>query len=255
MLNLSDRLVGEEKTPWCLGLESGKATGWVGTDWVEDIMLRTAGPETYDRWIRHEIPFTDDSVKNAFKAFGIIARNAEYVYGGQRGVLKTPFGDSIQGLLGDNPHCYLHRQANFIASFLPEDVKTAEELAIFPFPPLNPEYGLPILVAGDVFVMFNDTPATRQLMEYLASEVPHQIAARLGGYLSPRQNMPLELYPDKLTQQQAQILAEAEVIRFDGSDLMPAVVGTGTFWSGMVDYVAGKNLNKVLQKIEQSWPD
>lgn len=255
MIALSDRLVAEGKTPWCLGMESGDATGWVGTDWVEDIMLRTAGASTYDRWLEHEIPFTDNSVKNAFTTFGEIARNEKYVYGGMVGVLSTPFGDSIQGLFGDNPSCYLHRQANFIASFLPEDINTAEDVAIFPLPPINAEYGLPILVAGDVFAMFNDTPEARQLMEYLASEVPHEIAAGLGGYISPRQNIDLEFYPDRLTQQQAQILADAEVIRFDGSDMMPGAVGTGTFWSGMVDYVGGMDVDTVLQNIESSWPE
>ena len=255
MLNLSDRIVAEGKTPWCLGMESGDATGWVGTDWVEDIMLRTVGPENYDRWTRNAIPFTDDSVQNAFKAFGTIALNEDYVYGGKVGVLSTPFGDSIQGLFGDNPNCYLHRQANFIASFLPEDINPAEDVAIFPLPPINTEYGIPILVAGDVFAMFNDTPEARKLMEYLASEVPHQIAAGLGGYISPRKNISLNFYPDKLTQQQAQILADAEIIRFDGSDMMPGAVGTGTFWSGMVDYVGGTDLDRVLQRIENSWPE
>ena len=255
MLTLSERLVAEGKTPWCLGMESGDATGWVGTDWVEDIMLRTAGASTYDRWITHEIPFTDNSVKNAFEIFGKIARNENYVYGGMVGVLSTPFGDSIQGLFGDNPSCYLHRQANFIASFLPEDINQAEDVAIFPLPSINSEQGLPILVAGDVFAMFNDTPEARQLMEYLASEVPHEIAAGLGGYISPRSNIDLELYPDELTKKQAQILTDAEVIRFDGSDMMPGAVGTGTFWSGMVDYVGGTDVDRVLENIESSWPN
>ena len=92
-------------------------------------------------------------------------------------------------------------------------------------------------------------------MEYLASEVPHEIAAGLGGYISPRKNISLDLYPDPLTKKQAQILNDAEVIRFDGSDMMPGAVGTGTFWSGMVDYVGGTNLNKVLERIEKSWPE
>ncbi len=253
MLALSDRIVAEGKTPWCIGMESGDATGWVGTDWVEDIMLRTAGPKQYDRWIRHEIPFTDNAVKRAFQIFGKIVRNQNYVYGGKVGVLSTPFGDSIQGLFGDNPRCYLHRQANFIVSFLPENINPAEDVAIFPLPSIDSEYGVPILVAGDVFAMFNDTPEARQLMDYLASKKPHEISASLGGYISPRQNIALDLYPDRLTKQQAKILAEAEVIRFDGSDMMPGKVGTGTFWSGMVDYVGGMDVDRVLQNIEDSW--
>ena len=103
--------------------------------------------------------------------------------------------------------------------------------------------------------MFNDTPEARELMKYLASEVPHEIAAGLGGYLSPRNSIAVELYPDELTKQQAQILNDAEVIRFDGSDMMPGAVGTGTFWSGIVDYVGGEDLERVLENIESSWSE
>ncbi|WP_024545857.1 ABC transporter substrate-binding protein [Picosynechococcus sp. NKBG15041c] len=255
MLALGDRLVSEDKTPWCIGMESGDATGWVGTDWVEDIMLRTAGPEVYDQWITNDIPFNDPAVENALNLFGEIVRNEASVYGGMVSVLSTPFGDSIQGLFGEDPDCYMHRQANFIEAFLPAEINLNEDVDVFPLPPINPDQGLPILVAGDVVAMFNDTPEARQLMEYLASETPHEVAASLGGYLSPRQGIDLALYPTDLSRKQAEILNNADVIRFDGSDMMPGAVGTGTFWSGMVDYVGGTDAATVLTNIENSWPD
>lgn len=255
MMALSESLVSEGKTPWCIGMESGDATGWVGTDWIEEIMLRTVGGEAYDQWIAHQIPFTNNSVKNAFETFGRIVRNKKYIYGGMVGVLSTPFGDSIQGLFGDNPNCYLHRQATFITSFLPQEINTAEDVDIFPLPPINSDQSSSILVAGDVFAMFNNTPESRKLMEYITSEVPHKIAVDLGGHISPRNNITVDLYSDQLMQKQAKILADAEVIRFDGSDMMPGAVGTGTFWSGMVEYVGGTDVEKVLRNIDSSWPD
>lgn len=181
MMVFSESLVSEGKTPWCIGIESGDATGWVGTDWIEEIMLRTVGGEIYDKWITHQISFTDNAVKNAFETFGKIVRNEKYVHGGIVGVLSTPFGDSIQGLFGDEPNCYLHRQATFIGSFLSQEVNTTEDIAIFPLPPMNSDQGSSVLVAGDVFAMFNDTPEARKLMEYIASKIPHEIAVSLGG--------------------------------------------------------------------------
>jgi alpha-glucoside transport system substrate-binding protein len=50
--------------PWCLGYESGAATGWVGTDWIEEMMLRLHGPEVYDQWVNHEIPFDSPEVQD-----------------------------------------------------------------------------------------------------------------------------------------------------------------------------------------------
>lgn len=254
LLALSDQIVADGGTPWCLGMESGDATGWVGTDWVEDILLRTAGPEVYDQWINHEIPFNAEPVQTAFARFGEIALNEDYVVGGTVGVLSTPFGDSPNGLFGDNPSCYLHRQANFIASFFPEDVELGTDVDIFPLPEIEPQYGVPVLVAGDVFAMFNDTPEARALMAYLTTVEPHEIWAELGGYISPHQQVDLAVYPDAVARRQAEILANAEVIRFDGSDMMPGAVGTGSFWTGITDYVGGTDLETVLADIEASWP-
>ena len=255
MLALSNQIVAEAKTPWCLGMESGDATGWVGTDWVEEIMLRTVSPATYDQWINHDIPFNSPPVKQAVDKFGELVRSEDYIYGGTVGALSTPFGDSIQGLFGDEPNCYMHKQGNFIAAFLPEDLDTTTEVSVFALPGIDPSYGLPVLVAGDVFGMFNDTPEARQLMEYIATKMPHEIAAGLGGYISPRKDIDPALYPDDLTRAQAEILSNADVIRFDGSDMMPGAVGTGTFWSGMVDYVGGTDAETVLDNIESSWPE
>lgn len=256
MLELSDQIMIEGgASPWCIGMESGDATGWVGTDWVEDIMLRTAGPEVYDQWIAHEIPFDAEPVRNAFQQFGEIALNNEYVLGGSVGVISTPFGDSILGLFGDDPNCYMHRQANFIASFLPEEAVLGENIAVFPLPSIDPEFGTPVLVAGDVFAMFNDTPEAQALMEYLATPEAHEVWASLGGFISPHNEVSLDVYPDEVTRQQAEILADAEIVRFDASDMMPGVVGTGTFWSGIVDYVGGEDLDSVLSSIEASWPE
>jgi len=254
MIALSDQIVADGGTPWCIGLESGAASGWPGTDWIEDIMLRTAGPETYDKWVNHEIPWTDPAVKKAWEYFGQIARNEDYVWGGTTGVMATGFGDSPAPLFDSPPGCYMHRQASFITSFFPEGV-TEEDYAVFPFPPIDPKWGTPALGAGDVIVMLNDTPQARQFMQYLATAQPAEIWAGRGGFISPNRGVSLDVYPDDIVRKQAEVLAGAEVFRFDGSDLMPAAVGAGTFWTGVMDYVGGEDLDSVLETIEASAVD
>ncbi|MEM9449752.1 MAG: ABC transporter substrate-binding protein [Cyanobacteria bacterium P01_E01_bin.6] len=255
MIALSDQIVTDGSVPWCLGMESGDATGWVGTDWIEDIMLRTQGGDVYDQWVTHAIPFDAPAVAQAFEQFGAIALNPDYVVGGTVGAISTPFGDSPNGLFNDPPGCYMHRQANFIASFFPEDVVLGEDVNVFPLPPIDSADGLPVLVAGDVFSMFNDTPEARLLMEYLTTPEPHEIWAGLGGFISPHKAVGIEVYPDVVSQAQAEILANASFVRFDGSDMMPGAVGTGAFWTGVVNYVGGTDLDTVLSDIESSWPE
>jgi alpha-glucoside transport system substrate-binding protein len=251
---LSDRIIADGSKPWCMGMESGQATGWVGTDWVEDILLRQSGPEVYDQWVKHEIPFTDPKVKAAFEGFGAIALNPDAVLGGTTGILSTPFGEAPLPLFDDPPGCYLHHQASFIVEFLPDTVKPGVNLSVFPLPPINPAQGQAVIMGGIVFGVFNDTPAVRALMTYLATPEPHTIWAGLGSYVSPHRQVSLDAYPDDLTRKQAEILREVEILRFDGADLMPGAIGTGAFWSGIVDYVDGQDLDTVLENIDTAWP-
>ncbi|MBE9128953.1 MULTISPECIES: ABC transporter substrate-binding protein [unclassified Coleofasciculus] len=253
MMALSDKIVADGGVPWCLGMASGDATGWVGTDWVEDIMLRTAGAKIYDQWMTHKIPFNDSAVKNAFEEFGKIALNPNYIVGGTTGAISIPFGDSPKPLFDKTPGCYMHRQATFIASFFPETVMLGKDVDVFPLPGIKKEFGVPMLVGGEVVAMFNDTPEAQQLIEYLTTVKPHEILAGIKGYISPHKQVSLEAYPNAVTKRQAKLLAEAEIIRYDASDMMPGAVGTGAFWTGIVDYVGGKDVDRVLKDIEESW--
>jgi alpha-glucoside transport system substrate-binding protein len=251
MIALSDQIVADGGTPWCLGVESGAASGWVATDWIEDIMLRTAGPEVYDKWVNHEIPWTDPAVRTAFELFGQIAHNDDYVVGGTAGVNSIFFGDSPVDLFTDPPGCYMHRQASFIIDFFPEGV-TEEDYAMFPLPPIDPEFGTPMMGWADLIVMFNDTSEAQALMQYLASPEAQESWASRGGFLSPNKRVSLHVYPTETERALAQALTSAEVFRFDASELMPSAVGAGSFWTGAMDYNVGLDLSSVLEAIEAS---
>jgi len=256
MTALSDQIVADGGVPWCVGFESAEASGWPGTDWVEDIMLRTAGPDVYDQWVNHEIPWTDPAVKTGWETMGGIVANQSYVFGGTTGVLTINFGDSPAPLFDDPPGCYLHRQASFIPAFFPEGAVAGEDYAFFPLPSIDPAYGTPALTSGDFLVMFNDTPQARALLEYLVSLDAQDLAvSSWGGYISAHKGVNTDLYPDDLTRQIGEALVSAEVARFDGGDVMPAAVGSGSFWTGILDYVGGVDLDTVLATIEASAVD
>ena len=253
LMQLSDKIIADGNTPWCIGVESGAASGWPGTDWIEDILLRIAPPETYDAWVNHEIPWTDEKVVEAFEIFGQIVLNEEYVYGGPKAVLTINFADSPDALFTDPPNAYLHRQATFIKSFMLEhfpDLVPGEDFDFFPFPPIKEEFGTPALGAADMLAMFNDTPEARAFMEYIASAPAQEIWVGELGKLAPNQKVDPMVYPDDITRKAAKFLGEASVFRFDGSDLMPAAVGSGAFWTGILDYISGYPLPEVLAQIE-----
>ncbi|MEL6554919.1 MAG: ABC transporter substrate-binding protein [Cyanobacteria bacterium J06621_11] len=254
LIALTEKVAAQGKTPWCIGLESGSATGWPGTDWIEDIMLRTAGPEAYSQWIDHRLPFNSPQVLAAFNEFGKILLNPKYVDGGAPSTVNTAFSDAPEGLFTDPPKCYMHKQASFIESFFEAGKAPRSDYDIFTLPPIDEKFGTPVLVSGDAFGMFNDTPEARALMAYLITPTPHEIWAQLGGFISPHRQVSPEVYPNAVSQKISLILANADVVRFDASDLMPSEVGTDSFWKGIIDFANGKPAETVVQEIDASWP-
>lgn len=256
MIALMDKMVANGHTPWSVGIESGGATGWVGTDWIEDIMLRTAGPGVYDQWVNHEIPFDAPAVREAFATLGEIWLNPKYVYGGTNTILTTSFSDAPRSMFDNPPKAWMHRQGNFVTGFLQDDIQAnlTEEVGVFPLPAIDEEFGIPVLGGGDQFVVFNDRPEVRQFMEFLATWESGELWAKAGGALFPYLNQDLAAYPNEIERSLAEALVNAKVFRFDASDLMPAQVGAGSFWTGIVDWVNGKPLNTVLSNIQKSWP-
>ena len=255
---LEDQIIADGSQPWCIGLESGAASGWPGTDWIEDIMLRTAGPDVYDQWWNHEIAWTDEAVRNAWETWGTVVNDQEMVYGGQPWVLSTNFGEAPYPMFEDPVKCYLHRQASFITSFITDqfpDLVAGEDYDFFQFPPIDPAQGQPLLVAGDLFGMFNDTPQSRALMQYLVTAEAQSIWAEWGGFLSANKTVDPAVYPDQLTQQIGDMLTQATAVRFDASDLMPEAVNNA-FWAGIMDFVSQPDtLNSILESIESAAQD
>ncbi|HLD94131.1 MAG TPA: ABC transporter substrate-binding protein [Anaerolineales bacterium] len=253
LLALSDQIVADGGVPWCIGFESGGATGWPGTDWVEDIMLRTTSPENYDAWVAGTLKFDSPEVRNAFETAGNIWFNPDYVYGGTTGILTTNFGDAPLNLLGETPNCYLMRQASFIAGFF-GDAEVGIDVGYFYLPPIDLAYGKPVLGSGSLLSMGNDTPAVRKVMEFLTTGASARAEVELGILIAPHLDADPAWYPNDVIRGFAEILANADTFRFDGSDLMPGAVGAGSFWTGVVDYVGGADLGTVLAGIDASWP-
>jgi alpha-glucoside transport system substrate-binding protein len=254
LLALSDQIVADGGVPWCIGIESATATGWPATDWIEDIMLRTTSPENYDKWTTGELKFNSPEVKNAFETMANVFFNEEYVLGGTTGILTTNFGDAPLPLFDDPPGCFLHRQASFIPNFFPEGAVVGGDVDYFYLPPIDSAYGKPVLGSGSLLSMGVDNPATREVMKFLATPESVEVEVKEGLFVAPHNGVPQEWYPSEALKGFAEILENAETFRFDGSDLMPGAVGAGTFWTGVVDYVNGADLDSVLASIDDSWP-
>ncbi|MFQ3230998.1 ABC transporter substrate-binding protein [Reinekea sp.] len=256
LLALSDKMVKDGKTPWCIGLGSGAATGWPATDWVEDIMLRTQTPAVYDQWVKNEIPFNDPKVVNAIETFGLFAKNDKYVTGGAEAVGTTDFRDSPKDLFSVPAKCFMHRQASFIPAFFPEGTVVGEDADFFYFPAYeSKDLGKPVLGAGTIAGITKSNKATDALLDYLLTPLAHELWMEKGNFLSANTTVNTDLYASETQRALGDILLNATTFRFDGSDLMPGAIGAGSFWTGMVDFVSGDSAQSVANDIEKSWSE
>lgn len=262
LLQLTDTIQKKTGTaPWCAGFGSDAATGWPGTDWVEDLLLRQAGPEVYDQWVKNEIPFNDPQVKKAFDSVGEILLNPDYVnagFGDVKSIVTTPFGDSARAL-GDGS-CALHHQASFYDGFIQDPangnatVGPNADIWAFILPGVKAE-DKAVTGGGEIVAAFANDADTVKVQEYLSSADWANSRVSLGGVISANKGLDPANASSPILQDAIKTLQDPNTtFRFDGSDLMPGVVGAGSFWTGMVDWINGKSTSEVLDTIEASWP-
>lgn len=259
MITLSNTMVADGYVPWSIGAESGSATGWPLTDWLEDIMLRMNSPATYDAWVAGNLAFDSPEVNAAVDKMEQIMFNADFVLGGRQGIVDTSFSDAMTKIVpsgaGGTPEALMHRQASFTPAFLPTG-EPGTEIGVFYLPPIDSAYGFPYLGGGDLAVPFADRQEVRTIMEYFATADSVRPAVEAGNSFSPHGETPSEWYPayyrDVVNQFQ-----DPTTFRFDASDLMPSVVGTGSFWSEITDFVdpsTATTQSEFLSAIDETWP-
>ena len=254
LITLSDKIVADGGTPWCIGLGSGGATGWVATDWVEDMMLRTQSPDVYDQWVTNQIKFDDPRVLAAIDGYGAFSRNDKYVAGGAGTVATTDFRDSPNGLFSSPPKCDLHRQASFIPAFFPENVVGGEDADFFYFPSYaGKDLGKPVLGGGTLFAITKESKGAHAFIEFLKTPIAHELWMAQEGFLTPHKGVNIDAYASDSLKGMGEILLNATTFRFDASDLMPGAIGAGAFWTGMVDYSGGKSSKEVASQIQKTW--
>lgn len=244
--------------PWCAGIGSGDATGWPATDWLEDYVMRIAGVDVYDGWVTNDVPFNDPQILESLEAVGEILLNDEYVNGGfgdARSIATTTFNDGGLPILSGE--CFMYRMASFYEAQVPEGTDVSPEGDFFAFGlPGVDEGEIPLLVAGEFVGAFNDKPETQAVQAYMASDTFANIRVGLGGVTSANMGVDPNLASSPLLELAIELLGDQEnVVRFDGSDMMPSAVGAGSFWTGMTAWIdQTRTSEQVLDDIQASWP-
>jgi alpha-glucoside transport system substrate-binding protein len=255
---LSDRMVADGRKPWCAGISSGDATGWPVTDWMEDFMLRLYGPDEYDKWVSHRIPFNGPESTAALDAVGGYLKNDKYVnggLGGVRSIATTTFQDAGLPILSGQ--CEMHRQASFYAASWPTSARIAQDGDVYAFYlPGRDTDTKPVLGGGEFVLAFDRRPEVQAFQTYLSSDTWANAKARVSsGWVSANSGLDQNNLASPIDKLAATILADPKtVFRFDGSDQMPAAVGSGAFWKQATRWIEGQDTKTTVDNIEKAWP-
>lgn len=267
LMSLSNQIASSGKMkPWCGGIGSGTATGWPATDWLEEIVLRQFGPTVYDNWINHTVKFNSPQITSAMNTLAGWMKNPKWVnagYGDVKTIATTTFQNAGKPILSGQ--CGMLQQASFYAaqwlSFTTPSGKVPTigpdgDVYAFYLPAMNSNFGKPVEGAGEFTVAFDSKPATVAVQTYLSSAEFATAKAKLGGWVSANNGVPLSAYASPIDKVSAEILTDkSSTIRFDASDLMPAAVGAGSFWTQMTAWFAqNKPTSQVLSNIDSTWP-
>ena len=246
---MASQMASRASAEWCVGLASQESSGWPGTDWIEQFLLRGSGPRAYDAWVAGTLPWSSPEVRRAFLAYGqVVAEGA--VFGGKAGAVRTDFRDAGGPLFTDPPGCLFMSQGSFMASFFDEAGKKSHaDYDFFPFPELSDTYAGSVIGGGDLFGLLTDNPAAAALIRYLVSDEAQTLwVSRGGGSLSVKATV--TDYPDSVTERAARLLTSAKVFRFDGSDLMPRAM-TAAFYTAVLQFTEDQSeLDSILAGLD-----
>lgn len=250
------RTAGDGVAPWCVTAEAGAATGWVGTDWVEGYLLRRLGPDAYDRWTSGSMAFDDPQVATVFDELDLLLRQPGAVAGGVRAVLDTPWEHEADGLFEDPPRCLMAHQADFLRrEFAPgARIDPDGDVDFFVLPSAQAGRTPPLLLGGTIAAPLRGGPEVAAALAVLAGRDLAERLDRTGDFLSPHLGVDRAAITDPTARRLLDLLEAAELVRFDGSDLMPGEVGTGSFWAGMRSFFGGESVDVLLAEIQAAWP-
>jgi hypothetical protein len=225
--------------PYSVGVD----VGWPMSDLFENIYLRTAGPDMYDKLAKHEIPWTDPSVKEALTKMSDVIGNSDEIAGGTSGALQTDFVGSVTQMFADPPEGAILFEGNFVAAEVTGETsaKVGPDADFFDFPSID---GSPpaVMGGGDLAALLKDSEGGKELIKFLATPQAAEVWAALGGYISPNKNVDISAYTDPIDQRAAQALIDAgDAVRYDLSDLQPTEFGATTgqgIWGILTDFVS-----------------
>jgi alpha-glucoside transport system substrate-binding protein len=240
---------------FCAAFESGAASGWPASDQIDNIIMRQSGPDVYTKWIEGKQKWTSPEIKAGYQAL-LQEVSAANVFGGTNYVLATNFqkaGDPLFKASGSyKAGCLFLIQATFQPSFITQSypsLKAGVDYDFFGHPSMgNSQFDGNYNGFYDNYAMYNNTPAARQLMQWMVSKDAQQIWASSGVSLSSNKST---TYTDPVFKAAAQVASSGTNMLITAGDYMPGDM-RNAYWQSLLNVTRNpSSLDSQLAHLDQ----
>ena len=258
LIEWATRKAAEGESPFCVTLESGAASGWPAADFIDEIVLRQAGPEFHTRWRNLEVDWTAPEIRRAYETYGQMITPQGMAFGDVNSILGTNFANAADPMFGDEPGCFLTQQATFMGGIIAgnfPDLTPVDDYDFFAVPDFSTEFPNLRGIGGEIVAMFEETPQSVALTEYLVSVEAGTLIAETGRWLSPNRQVDSSSYVDPFLSKASVILQESDGSYNLANSLMPQSV-VDAFWHSGLEYTQDPdNLDEILATVEAARQD
>ena len=252
------KIADNGESPWCANSESSASTGWIQTNWLEDVILSKYGPEIYDRWSKLEIKASNVKIYNSMKVVGDFIFYQNLIQGGDRGIIDKEFRNLSKVLLNDENSCFLTWSGHYFRYYIDEDYKYGVDFGVSNFPPIN--YKNTIVGIGDSVVLLkNDNLSQTIISKMLSSDFGKKWASYENTeYISANKNFNDKNINNELTKYEFEVVHKAlndDLFRYDASEIMPRPIGSNLLWKFFREFrgLGPDSLVKLLNELDKEF--
>ena len=256
LLEGTKKIADNGTSPWCANSESAASTGWVQTNWMEDVLLTKYGPKVYDEWSKLKIDASNVKIFLSIKHMEDFIFYDNHIYNGPGSIISKEFRNLPKVLLDDSTECFMSWSGHYFRYYIPEDYQYLKDFAVTNVPKINFENS--VVGIGDNIVLTKDNELSKKVISKILSKNFGEIWSSYQDteFISANQNFNKQIINNELTKFEYSIVHDAlqkDLFRYDASEIMARPIGSNLLWKLFKEYIreGPQNLVKLLNELDR----
>ena len=258
MISFTKQYSSFDNPLWCMDIESGASTGWIATNWLEDLILHEYGPDIYDDWFKQIITSQNNEITLSILNIGKLIFDENAVYGGNQRVISKEFRNNYRNLLDEDISCVFSWSGHFASMYFPSNKSYEYDYDFFKFPSKSNKNAM--VGIGDSLVILNESNKSMEVFRSLVDDNFGQswISKRDSAFISGNKNSNIEQIENKMLLKETLLVRNAlneDLFRYDASELMERRIGADHLLYALKKYISlgSEFINEVTEELDSKY--